>query len=739
MTRYWLNTILTATAAAMTMVPGERCPGAEDPDQIVFRAVDTSRLMGSPDPMPLEAERVFPNLSFNRPLEFTYAPDGSNRVFVVEQEGKIHVFANDPGVKETKIFLDITEVVSRDGNEEGLLGLAFHPDYRENGEFFVYYSTRPRASIVSRFRVSPDDPEWADRGSEERLLRIEQPFGNHNGGSIRFGPDGYLYIGLGDGGSAHDPLGHGQNLETLLGSILRIDVDRRDEGKKYAVPEDNPFVLMGDRARGEIWAYGLRNVWRLAFDRATGDLWAGDVGQNRYEEVDLIKRGGNYGWNIREGFHPFHPDDRKNPGPLIDPLAEYYHSEGLSITGGLVYRGERLPEYVGAYFYADYVSGQVWILRQEDGTVTENRKVARTGLPITAFGEDAQGEMVFTAFDGHLYRFRKRDIDVDAVRRAFPKKLSETGMFQSVRDLHPAAGLIPYEVNVPLWSDGASKQRFIALPAKRKVGFHERAAWEFPVGTVLVKTFFLELDRRRPTELRRLETRLFVHAPNGWHGYTYVWNEDRTEAELLEGALTRTYQIRTADGVTEQSWYFPSGADCMACHTKSAGFVLGPNTRQFNRTHDYGGFQANQIETLDHVGVFSGRLPKPVTELEAYPEWNASSKPLDASVRAYLDVNCANCHNPAGIAGSRPDLRWHAPLKQMGLIGMPAGQGRLGPSDSLLVTPGDPKRSELLLRMSTRGSRQMPPLATNMVDRTAVELIERWIAQWGWQAENRRQ
>jgi glucose/arabinose dehydrogenase len=355
----------------------------------------------------LEAERVFPKLRFERPLEFTYAPDGSQRVFVVEQHGVIHVFENRNDVEKTTVFLDIHEVVSREGNEEGLLGLAFHPKYPDNGEFFVYYSTKPRASVISRFRVSKDDPARAVRESEEELMRIEQPYSNHNGGSMKFGPDGYLYIGLGDGGAGGDPHGHGQNLGTLLGSMLRIDVDHKDPGKAYAIPNDNPFVRRPG-ARGEIWAYGLRNVWRLSFDRKTGDLWVGDVGQDRYEEVDRIVRGGNYGWKLREGLHPFDPQARQTGSKLIDPLAEYGRSEGASVTGGVVYRGARLPEYEGAYFYGDFVSGNVWILRFDGRKVTENRKVASTGLPISAFGEDAQGELYFTAFDGHLYQFRQR-------------------------------------------------------------------------------------------------------------------------------------------------------------------------------------------------------------------------------------------------------------------------------------------------------------------------------------------
>lgn len=559
-------------------------------------------------------------------------------------------------------------------------------------------------------------------------MEIEQPYGNHNGGCIRFGPDGHLYIGLGDGGAAHDPHGNGQNLQTLLGAILRIDVDHEDAGRNYAIPRDNPFAGR-QNALGEIWAYGLRNVWRMQFDRVTGDLWAGDVGQNRYEEVNLIRRGGNYGWKIREGFHPFAPEAKQTGGPLIDPVAEYFHSEGLSVTGGQVYRGTKLPEYEGAYFYGDYVSGRIWIVRHDGTKATENRKVAQTGLSISAFGADAHGNMVLTAFDGNLYRLRKRDIDLDAVRHAFPRRLSDIGLFACTEKLALRPGAIPYNVNVPLWSDHADKARFIVLPEDAKIGFQEQATWRFPVGTVLVKHFFLNLDRENSSDRRRLETRFFVHSPGGWKGYTYVWNDAQTDAKLIDDAITRTYRVKTADGTIEQPWYFPSRADCMACHTETTDFVLGLNTRQMNRSLDYNGRKANQITMLARLGLFETYLQKNVEALEKYPDWRTDNHATAALPRAYLDVNCAFCHGPGGIGGRRPDLRFHTPLKEMGLVGGRPSQGRVGPPGSVLLAPGSPRQSELVQRMSMRGSRQMPPLATNLVDKEAVERLSEWILQ----------
>ncbi len=361
-------------------------------------------------PLSLQVERSFPSLRLRRPVVVANANDGSNRLFFATQQGVVHVIANDQSVEKTTKFLDIeSRVVYKDKeNEEGLLGLAFHPDFKRTGEFFVYYTTKdaPHTSVVSRFRVSKSNPNQADENSEEELLRVEQPYWNHNGGALAFGPDGCLYIALGDGGAGNDPHGNGQNLETLLGSILRINVDRRDEGKNYSIPKDNPFVRH-ERARSEIWAYGLRNVWGMSFDRQTGQFWAADVGQNLWEEINLVERGGNYGWNLREAKHKFGDKGAEARADLIDPIWEYHHDVGKSITGGFVYRGKKLPSLVGAYVYADYVSGKIWALRYDSDkkAVIANQPIPAKSMPIFAFGEDEQGEIYFTDTFGFIYQF----------------------------------------------------------------------------------------------------------------------------------------------------------------------------------------------------------------------------------------------------------------------------------------------------------------------------------------------
>ena len=388
-------------------------------------------------PLPIHSKLAFPELKWTgwksetdevlfrpfRPILLTNAGDGTNRVFVPSQHGTIHVFNNTRDAQNSRVFLDITDRVTYDDkqNEEGFLGLAFHPKYKENGHLYVYYTSQaaPHLSVISRFTVSKENPDHVDPATELVLMQIPQPFWNHNGGTIAFGPDGYLYIALGDGGAGGDPLGNGQNLGTLLGKILRIDVDHPGKNKKdhYSSPADNPFVATKG-ALPEIWAYGLRNVWRMSFDRQTGNLWAADVGQDIWEEIDIISKGGNYGWKDREGFHLFTPKDQPQrpdtptPVGMIDPIWEYHHDIGKSITGGNVYRGQALPELEGMYLYGDYVSGKLWALKYDAAKkqVTANHPLSGNNLPMLSFGEDEAGEVYFTVVGAegqNIYTFAK--------------------------------------------------------------------------------------------------------------------------------------------------------------------------------------------------------------------------------------------------------------------------------------------------------------------------------------------
>jgi len=358
-------------------------------------------IVPNPDQDNLVLTQAFPLLNFTRPVDLRNA--GDNRLFIVEQPGMIKVVVNDPATSSANIFLDISSEVDNSDNEEGLLGLAFHPDYLQNGYLYVNYTTADSKSRVSRFSVNPQDVNQADPASEQVLMEFSQPFGNHNGGQLTFGPDGYLYIAVGDGGSGGDPQGHGQNNKTLLGSILRIDVDNPSGTLNYGIPADNPFTGNQEDLREEIFAYGLRNPWRMSFDAMDGELWVADVGQNELEEIDIIENGGNYGWNIMEAAECYNSSSCDQAG-LVEPYYQYSHTNGNnSITGGYVYRGS-IVLLQGNYIYADYNSGRIWALETGSSTPA-NELIFSTGDKISTFGVDMDQELYYCSLAGEIYKF----------------------------------------------------------------------------------------------------------------------------------------------------------------------------------------------------------------------------------------------------------------------------------------------------------------------------------------------
>ncbi len=347
----------------------------------------------------IRLEPAFPSLTFERPVQITHAGDGSDRLFVVEQPGRVLVFPNSSEVDKAEVFIDLTDPVNDVGNEEGLLSIAFHPNYKENGRFFVYYSAGdPRRSVIAEGKASEDNPNRARPGLQV-ILEQSQPWDNHNGSTLVFGPDGMLYASFGDGGWAGDPQNNAQDTTNLLGSVIRIDVDNKDPGRGYSIPADNPITVeqhqQNPKLRRELWAWGLRNVWRMSFDRTTGELWAGDVGQNKWEEVSILRKGGNYGWKVREGAHRFGKSGAKNTEAFIEPVFEYDHNKGWSITGGHVYRG---PQSVlqGLYMCGDYISRRLWIMRPNGMDPVQDVRefdLGRDGAFVASFGEDEAGEM----------------------------------------------------------------------------------------------------------------------------------------------------------------------------------------------------------------------------------------------------------------------------------------------------------------------------------------------------------
>jgi glucose/arabinose dehydrogenase len=365
----------------------------------------------------VEMKVAFPALTFTRPLWLCEAPDGSERLFVAQQDGKVLILPKERTGGDTKMFLNITDRKPWVENEEGLLGFAFHPKFKKNRKFYIYYSQQnPKRSVISEIQAAKNDPDRADLTTERIIMEIPQPDWNHNGGQITFGPDNYLYIALGDGGGGNDKYQNGQNLNSVLAKILRIDVDSRTGDLQYGIPKDNPFVGKPGAAP-ETWAWGLRNPWRFSFDRKTGELYCADVGQSKWEEIHLITKGANCGWSYREGFHEFGTNTPPSDAKFSDPILEYphfaaqttNHTPGLSVTGGYVYRGKKLPSLEGVYLYADFLMGTVWGLRYESGKVlthgvlVEMPQGINPPRQIASFGEDANGEVYILAYDGRIY------------------------------------------------------------------------------------------------------------------------------------------------------------------------------------------------------------------------------------------------------------------------------------------------------------------------------------------------
>lgn len=707
----------------------------------------TSRVKGSPEPpAPYRTESAFPGLKFNEPLEMDTAP-GSKRLFVAERYGRMLSFVNNRQTDTADEFLNLNKTI---------YGFAFHPKFQDNGCVYVTYvldpgKEEPRGTRVSRFKVADPkaDPPSCDLSTEQVV--IEWPSGGHNGGCLRFGPDGMLYIATGDSSGIADQLLTGQDLSELSGAILRIDVDHPDGDKHYGIPRDNPFVGV-DGARPENWAYGLRQPWKMHFDRETGDLWTGNVGQDLWEQIFLVERGGNYGWSVMEGSHPFRPERPRGPSPFLPPIVEHDHGEFRSITGGVMYHGDRLPELRGAYVYADYDTGKIWMLRYDriQKRVTEHRELVDSSLRVVGFAEDLAGE--FYLID-HVGGAIHRLVPNTAANTAadFPRKLSETGLFASTAKHETARGVIPYSVIVPQWADGATKERFLALPETSQIEFEtvtypqpapgSLPGWRFPDGTVIAETISLEMEAGNPASRRRLETRILHYeqlagseevGDQFWRGYTYVWNDEQTDAELFDAAGgERTFSIKdptAPERKRSQTWRFPSRAECTICHNMAAKYVLGLNTIQANRDHDYGAVTDNQLRTFDHIGLFTSPLPKPPHEMVKLVECSDGSQDLDQRARSYLHANCSHCHRKWGGGNTEFQLLASLDLPETGIVGTKPAHGGFFLTDAQVLAPHDPLRSVLYYRAAKLGPGRMPRIGSDVIDAAGVQLLHDWIA-----------
>ena len=680
-------------------------------------------------------DRVFSALSFSSPVGAVQAPGNSDRWYVVERTGRVMTFSASAPSTST-VFLDLTGAIRTAGDEEaGLLGLAFHPQFAANGRFFVFYTGAPDSGYRIQSRIaefSSPNGLTASTASERVLIRANKAESNHNGGQLAFGPDGYLYASLGDGGAADDPHGNGQSTATLFGKIIRIDVDT---GSPYGIPASNPFsgnaicplvasgFGSGDTSRSptpcpEIYAYGLRNPWRFTFDSGsiTPDLWTGDVGQGAYEEIDHIDiAGGNYGWDIKEGPDCHEPATGCSSVGLIDPVAAAPRDSGLaSIIGGYVYRGTAIPALVGRYVFTDFFTRNLYLV---DAAATNgySELLNNTGVMASSFAQDQDNELYLVAYDsGGIFKINPGTGGPGT--SPVPANLSDTGCVDASNPTLPAAGLIPFAPEAPFWSDNAVKSRWLALPNGTNATIDASGDWQFPVGSVLVKSF--ELNGQL------IETRLLMRHPDGeWAGYTYQWNAAQTDATRVIGGLVETYGT--------QDWVFPSEAQCLRCHTVAAGRSLSAETPQLNGDFLYEetGRTANQVRTLTHIGIIPVSTPDPST-LPVYPDpFDPATGTLEERARSYLHTNCSMCHRPNGGAAVSLDLRYSETMAATNTCNVDPVNGDLGVAGAKRIVPGDPDSSVLYLRMSRRDSMQMPPIGSTVVDSNGASLLAQWISQ----------
>lgn len=721
---------------------------------------------------------TFTGLSFAQPLYLAPYP-GTNFLLVVEKAGKIWKFNNDPNVTAKTIFLDISAKVFT-SSDCALTYFAFHPQFGQAGSpnrgyLYITYKWAPLPYTgngseaywrLSRLTI-PDGQTVPDPASEVVLIQQYDRQQFHDSGCLLFGPDGFLYVGIGDEGGTADQYNDGQKInERLFSGILRIDVNQ-DATKShalrrqptqlplpagwpnsfttgYSIPNDNPFVNPAGGKLEEFYAIGLRNPYRFNYDSGTGQIWVADVGQDTREEVDQLAKGANYGWPFREGTvaGPVAAPGVIQ-GTLTEPIWDYGHTDpagGGCVIGGYFYHGQAFPSLLGKFIAVDNTSGRIWALTPNGANPPAVQYLA--SMPsgsvysgTSSCGIDANGEIYFLKIDGSPNIFYKLTQSAGSTATP-PALLSQTGAFSNLATLAPATGVIPYGVNAPLWSDGAVKQRWLALAnngvsptTAQRIKFAPDAEWGFPAGTVFIKHFELPVDDTNPAVTRRLETRFLVMSSTGEpYGVTYQWRADGSDADLLTSGASQQITINTAGGGSRtQAWSYPSRADCMICHNVNASYVLGVKTHQLNGDFTYPktGRTANQLQTLSRIRYFDGYAEalRPYFLQSRNLADNTAS--LETRARSYLDANCSQCHRPNGVRANF-DARFVTPLANQGLI---AGSilAPFSSSPESPILPGDLTHSVAYFRANRVGTYQMPPLAKNVVDASAMQVLGNWI------------
>jgi uncharacterized repeat protein (TIGR03806 family) len=712
-------------------------------------------------PGQLELGELLPGISFDRPVCVATAP-GETRLFVVERVGRVWVIA-DLANPTKELFLDISGRVhaadwEQSRRTEGLSSIAFHPNFASNHRFFVTYNLvtttiagNGHHNRVSEFRASNDHRTGLANSEIPMITQFDEGDG-HNINDLHFGPDGYLYIATGDEGDAGtgDDFNNAQRIDKdFFSAIMRIDVDKKSGNltpnshpashpNTYKIPIDNPYVATAsfngiavdrNKVRTEFFAVGLRNPWRFSFDPQTDKIYEGDVGQHGREEVNVIVKGGNYGWAFKEG--TLGGSKAGSTPPTFNSIAPIYEygtgfgsDQGFSVTGGVVYRGNRVPSLFGHLIFADYVSGNIWAMNIDSQPYQKpTRLFSVTG--IAGFGYDPRnGDVLLVDHDrGRILKLQQAGGGTSNL----PATLSESGIFADLATLRPNTGIYPYDVNVPLWSDDALKKRWFHIPADKKMRFNADGNWTFPSGSVWIKHFDLEMTLGDPSTAKRIETRVLVKTDSGLYGLSYKWDLNGQSATLVgDGGDARGLLIYTGTTTRRQGWRFPSRSECLSCHTTVGGQILGFNTPQMNRDYGYGSVTTNQIGALSKAGFFENP-PAHTHDLLALAPLDDASSSREFRARSYLFANCGQCHQPGGTIYAAWDARPFTPISQAGIV-----HGRLlntsGTSDKV-ITPGDTNASAVIKRMSTLGEGRMPPLASTVVDRKAIQLLTEWVTK----------
>lgn len=729
---------LHAVNDVLVEAPQYTVPEAELPSRSTLDTPLNIPLAGSVGGGSYRLEYAFPALEtlLIAPVGMTH--DGNtDRVFVTGMTGTIHVFPNRSNVQisEASVFLDLTEAVHSDFNEQGLLGLTFDPDYANNGYFYVYYvaeNVRTQGgdwndTVLDRFQVDPNNPNRALPNSGVRLLSIPQPNRYHKGGTLAFGPDGNLYLSVGDGAWAASYVGNNRSQEThnLNGSVIRIRPNTTAEGG-YSIPADNPFVG-NPNVLDEIYAYGFRNPWRFDIDVRDGSLWLGDVGQQEsngeafaFEEVNRIRpadAGGNYGWPICEGTMNRGVAGGNNTSHLNcstdfkPPEWAYQHNgASASIIGGVFADSPSLPSLRHHFLFGDFNRGIVQAIDDQGGTAFEVIGPGQLNH-ISSFGKDRQGESYVIAFNypgagpSGIYRI----VEDDLQPVPFPQTLSATGLFNSTSPLIPAQGVMPYDVNAAMWADGAVIQHFLAVPGNDVIGYDERDPWTLPVGTALVKHMSIPVDAQGT--LRPVNTAVLFRQTNQWTALNFHWNADLTDADLVSASSTQTLDTWFMGQVQPMTRNIQEASACAACHTNLQPLAM--HTAQLNRvaTFDYG--LINQVMEWSRLGLLDQSASSVLPRLT---DPGDSTAPVAARARSYLDVNCAHCHTST----SGMDLRLITPLAHAGLLNAPTSVG------AARLLPFSPADSGLFLRQT--GDEGRMPVGSRYTNPLAADLFYAWIA-----------